>query len=79
MIMAKHFKLNAYTPDGYLIANCADHMSAGLLMSLYGDGSTIRYKNAILWTEGVDGEGAQSYDGTMIKVYERLNKVVRLV
>ena len=77
--MAKHFKLNAYTPDGYLIANCSDHLSAGLLMSLYGDGSTIRYKNAILWTEGVDGEGAQSYDGTIAKVYDRLGTMVKLV
>jgi len=77
--MAKSFKLNAYSPDGSLIANCADHISAGLLMSLYGDGSTIRYKNAILWTEGIDGEGAQSYDGTMIKVYEGLSKLVVLV
>jgi hypothetical protein len=79
MIMGKQFKLSAYSPDGSLIANCADHISAGLLMSLYGDGSTIRYNRAILWTEGVDGEGAQSYDGTMIKVYERLNKVMQLV
>ena len=43
-------------------------------MSLYGEGSTIRFgvTNRIVWTEGVDGEGAESYDG----VAEHINRVL---
>jgi hypothetical protein len=44
-------------------------------MSLYGDGSTIRLKNVILWLEGADGEGANSYDNTAFIIDERLRKV----
>jgi hypothetical protein len=69
-------KLNAYDPSGNLIASCSDHYASALLMSLNGEGSTIRYKNHILWLEGADGEGAESYDGTISKVYDRLNKVL---
>jgi hypothetical protein len=45
-------------------------------MSLYGNGSTIRYKNRILWLEGSDGEGAESYDTTSMVVNKRLELVV---
>lgn len=76
--MAKQFKLNAYDPAGRLIANCSDHYASALLMSLNGEGSTIRYGKIILWTEGLDGEGAESYDGTISKCYERLSKIVKL-
>jgi hypothetical protein len=48
-------------------------------MSLNGEGSTIRYKNAVLWIEGADGEGAESYDGTIEKCYDRLKSMVKLV
>lgn len=77
--MSKQFKLSAYDPSGRLIASCSDHYASALLMSLNGEGSTIRYKNAILWTEGVDGEGAESYDGTISTCYNRLEKITRLV
>lgn len=79
MAKGKKFRLDAYDPSGRLIASCADHYATALLMSLNGDGSTIRYKNAVLWIEGTDGEGAESYDGTMDKVYDRLGTMVKLV
>ena len=67
--------LDAYSPSGDLIAKCsADDYGSALLMSLYGEGSTIRSGKKILWLEGADGEGAESYDGTMLKVFERLEK-----
>jgi hypothetical protein len=41
-------------------------------MSLYGDGSHISYRGKVLWREGKDGEGAESYDGTIAKIFSRL-------
>lgn len=74
MAKGKKFRLDAYDPSGRLIASCADHYATALLMSLNGDGSTIRYKNAVLWIEGADGEGAESYDTTAITVIKRLDE-----
>jgi len=51
-----------------------DYAAGALLMSLYGNGSSIRYKNRILWLEGADGEGAESYDTTAITVIKRLDE-----
>jgi hypothetical protein len=70
--MAKVY-LGAYSPNGDLIAKCEpnDYGSA-LLMSLYGEGSTIRSGKKILWLEGADGEACESYDSTMAKVFDRL-------
>jgi hypothetical protein len=70
--MAKVY-LDAYTPNGDLIAKCEpnDYGSA-LLMSLHGEGSTIRSGKKILWLEGADGEACESYDSTMQKVFDRL-------
>jgi hypothetical protein len=41
-------------------------------MSLYGDGSHISYIGKALWREGIDGEGAESYDTTSMTVESRL-------
>jgi hypothetical protein len=41
-------------------------------MSLYGDGSHITYRGRVVWREGVDGEGAESYDNTAITITERM-------
>jgi hypothetical protein len=68
-------KLKVCDPSGEVIAEVYDYAAGALLMSLNGDGSTIRYKDAILWLEGADGEGAQSYDTTATTIDERLRKV----
>lgn len=67
-------KLKVCDPSGEVIADVYDYAAGALLMSLYGNGSTIRYKNIILWLEGPDGEGANSYDTTAMTVDERLKK-----
>ena len=73
--MAK-ITLDAYTPEGRLIAKCSENdYAAPLLMSLHGEGSTIRIKNQIVWLEGADGEGANSYDSTIEICFSRYNKI----
>lgn len=67
-------KVKVHDPRGDVMADVYDYAAAALLMSLYGDGSTIRYKNRILWLEGADGEGAESYDTTAITVIKRLDE-----
>lgn len=67
-------KLKVCDPSGDVIADVYDYAAGALLMSLNGDGSTIRYKNVILWLEGADGEGAQSYDATAMTIDERLRQ-----
>lgn len=68
-------KLKVHDPSGDVIAEVYDYAAGALLMSLYGDGSTIRLKNVILWLEGADGKGCESYDNTEIIIAERLRKV----
>lgn len=68
-------KVKVHDPSGEVFAEVYDYAAGALLMSLYGDGSTIRLKNVILWLEGADGYGAESYDNCAITIAERLRKV----
>ena len=65
-------KLKVHHPDGEVIAEVYDYAAGALLMSLYGDGSHITYMGKVLWREGVDGEGAESYDTTAMTIDDRL-------
>ena len=65
-------KIKVHDPRGSVMAEVYDCAAGALLMSLYGNGSTIRYKNRVLWLEGSDGEGAESYDTVAITVDKRL-------
>lgn len=67
-------KVKVHDPRGGVMADVYDYAAGALLMSLYGNGSTIRYKNRILWLEGSDGEGAESYDTTSITIDKRLRE-----
>jgi hypothetical protein len=67
-------KVKVHDPRGDVMADVYDYAAAALLMSLYGNGSSIRYKNRILWLEGADGEGAESYDTTAITIIKRLDE-----
>lgn len=68
-------KVKVYDPSGEQFAEVSDYAAGALLMSLYGEGSTIRLKNVILWLEGADGNAAESYDNTSFIIAERLRKV----
>jgi hypothetical protein len=65
-------KLKVHSPSGNVIADVYDWSAGALLMSLYGDGSYITYKRASVWEEGIDGEGAESYDTTSMVIDSRL-------
>lgn len=65
-------KLKIHNPSGYVIAEVHDWAAGALLMSLYGNGSHISYRGKALWREGIDGEGAESYDTTSMKIDSRL-------
>jgi len=62
-----------YTAEGEYVASTKHTEGASLLMDLYGEGATIRYDHRkIVWTEGVDGNAAQSYDSTAELIRTRL-------
>lgn len=56
-------------------AACKDVEDAACLVSLYGDGGTIRLDHKlILWTEGSeDQQASESYDHVAEVVYRRLS------
>ena len=65
-------KVSVHDPYGTKIADVWDYSAGALLMSLYGNDSTIRHRGRVLWLEGTDGEGAESYDTTTMTVDSRL-------
>ena len=67
-------KVKVHDPRGDVMADVFDYAAGALLMSLYGNGSYIRYKNRIVWLEGSDGEGAESYDTVAITIDKRLRE-----
>jgi len=67
-------KIKVHDRRGDVMAEVFDYAAGALLMSLYGNGSTIRYKNRILWLEGSDGEGAESYDTVGLTIDKRLKE-----
>lgn len=71
-------KLKVHAPDGVVFADVTDYAAGALLMSLYGDGSHITYRGKVLWREGTDGEGAESYDTTSMTISDRLITMNRL-
>lgn len=71
-------RLKIHAPDGYIMGEAFDTSAAALLMSLYGDGSHITYRGRVVWREGKDGEGAESYDTTHLKIMERIENRIEV-
>lgn len=62
-----------YTTEGEYVASTKHTEGASLLMSLYGNGATIRFDHRkIVWTEGLDGNACQSYDYTAMIINRKL-------
>jgi hypothetical protein len=72
--MAASPKFKVYDATGTYLAACKEVEAAAAVVSLYGDGSTIRTghsKRHTVWTEGADGEAGDSYDEVVEVVAER--------
>lgn len=64
-----------YDTDGDRIALLATAEDAAALVSILGDGTTIRRDEIVLWTEGSESESAaESYDNTAEIVRGRYNQ-----
>ncbi len=64
-----------YDPEGTYQASCKEPELAGLAMSFYGDGSTIRHGHTlVVWTEGQEEcPGSESYDTVATTCYQRVD------
>jgi hypothetical protein len=52
-----------YTRDNEYVASTKNTEGASLLAGYYGNGTTIRFDHRkVVWTEGTDGNAADSYD-----------------
>ncbi len=71
MAAAPRFKV--YDSHGEYQAACKEIEAAAALMSVYGDGSTIRVDHRlIVWREGYESQPAgESYDFVAETVYQR--------
>ena len=68
--MAGSPKYKIYDSFGVYQAACKEPEGGAALMSLYGIGATIRDGHSakrIIWTEGEDGYGSDSWDAVAVK------------
>lgn len=71
--MAGSPQLKVYSPSGEYVASCKHAEDAAALVSLYGDGATIRVGHRrTVWTEGAELQSAaESYDYVALVVGSR--------
>lgn len=70
MAAAPRWKL--YGSNGEYQAACKEIEAAAAVVTLYGEGSTIRDGHVkVVWTEGKDGSAGNSYDYVGDVVYSR--------
>lgn len=67
-----------YSREGEYLASCKYPEDAAAVVSVRGDGATIRYGHRtadVVWTEGPagDGDGGNSYDTVAQVIQERLD------
>ena len=73
--MAATPRFKVYDADGHYQAACKEPEAACALMWFYGDGATIRAEHdRIVWTEGKDGTGADSYDAVVETIWRKLGE-----
>ena len=73
--MARTPGLKVYTPTKEYVASCKYAEDAAAVCGAYGPGATIRLGHRVkdtVYTDGVDGEAAQSWDEAAIIVRERI-------
>jgi len=70
--------IKVYTPTGEYVAAFKYYEDAAALVALRGAGTTIRSGHAAswtLWTEGTDGNAADSYDAVAERCEATLRKL----
>lgn len=69
--------MKVYDTSGNFLASCVDAGSAAAVVSLAGEGATIRNGHAkknVIWAEGKEAQpAAESYDFVAKKIHERTN------
>lgn len=62
-----------YDAGGIYQASAKEIEAAAAVVSLYGEGSRIRYTHShVVWVEGQDGRASDSYDSTSRIVWDRI-------
>ena len=71
--MAATPRYKVYTADGRYMAACKEPEGAACLMTLYGEGATVRLNHKrVLWTEGKEKqEAGNSYDFASLTMQRR--------
>jgi hypothetical protein len=73
--MAQSPKYKIYRGKEYV--GCVKHATdAAVLVSVQTDGTVRLGHSRILWTEGVDGEASDSYDGAADVILQRENEPI---
>lgn len=66
-------RFKVYDADGSYQGSTKEPEAAAPLVSFYGEGATIRDGHkTVVWTEGVDGNAAESYDQVAMLVLARI-------
>lgn len=67
--------IKVYDVSGNFLASCVDAGSAAAVVSLAGDGATIRNGHAkknVIWAEGSEAQpAAESYDFVALTIHDR--------
>jgi hypothetical protein len=75
--------MKVYAASGNFLASCVDAGSAAAVVSLAGDGATIRNghaKKGAIWTEGAETQpAAESYDFVAQVIHDRTTASVPVV
>ncbi len=76
--MASSPVIKVYTASGEYEGSVKHWESAAALVSMLGEGATIRHNHRhIVWTEGKDGSASESYDTVALRCEERVNGIAR--
>ncbi len=76
--MANSPVIKVYTAAGKYEGSIKHWESAAALVSMLGEGATIRHTHKhIVWTEGKDGSAAESYDAVAERCEERVNGIAK--
>lgn len=69
-------ELKIYNADGEYTAACRHAEDAAAIVSLFGRNAKVKWHHVrTIWTEGVDGVAADSYDLAAARMHERIDAI----